>query len=111
MMSYHVLRYAVVAVALSNFCVQALSEDLNFEALPLTTLFPGPWERNIKAPKNKTYIEPVEVYKTEGSVSDAHVLLAGIEHKRSLTLVPGDLVSLEFAENIAGRYAYFKHFM
>ncbi|RDW88561.1 hypothetical protein BP6252_00593 [Coleophoma cylindrospora] len=100
------LKKHAVAIVLLVSLTQALSGPLNFESLPLDTLFPGPWESNIKAPFNKSYIEPVKVFNTEGSVSKSSVLLAGSDDRRSLTLGPGDLVSLEFAENIAGRVCF-----
>lgn len=103
MMRLH-LSPSIAALWMSLSCAQALSEQLNYESLPLNTIFPGPWESDIRAPKNKSHIAPVKVFKTEGAVLDASILLDGGASKSGLVLGPGDLVSLEFAENIAGRY-------
>ncbi|KAH6686172.1 Six-hairpin glycosidase-like protein [Plectosphaerella plurivora] len=77
---------------------------------PYETLFPGPWERFIKAPANKTHITPTGIWAVEGNVTtSAHggPLQVG-EHVpgSSILIGPGGLLTLEFAENIAGRVCF-----
>lgn len=75
----------------------ALYDGPDYESLPLDTIFPGPWERNIKAPANKSEISPARVYNVEGDVKR-------LKGEHAVTLGRGGLVTLEFSENIAGRY-------
>jgi hypothetical protein len=84
---------------------QALNFDgPDYESLPLDTIFLGPWESNIRAPVNKSYIQPVKIFKLEGTVSGPESVLqdAGSEGK-PLRISPGGLVTFEFAENIGGK--------
>ena len=78
----------------------------DYEALPLDTIFPGPWESNIRAPLNKSYITPVKIFNFEGVVSGAEAVLQDAETSSGITWVisPGGLITFEFAENIGGRY-------
>jgi hypothetical protein len=79
----------------------------DYAHLPLDTIFPGPWESNIRAPFNKSHITPVKIFKAEGAVSgfetvlqDADASIEGIHWR----VRPGGLVTFEFAESISGRY-------
>ena len=85
------------------------------EALPDESVFPGPWERYIQAPANKSFIEPVRVWRAKGNVSTSisgggpgrtRLLREGDEHVpgRRVVIGPGGRVTLEFAENNGGRY-------
>jgi alpha-L-rhamnosidase-like protein len=78
--------------------------------LPDETLFPGPWERYIKAPANKTRITPAGIWAVEGNVTTSAqgVKLQVGEHVAGsgILLGPGGLLTLEFAENIAGRVCF-----
>ena len=99
------------------------------EALPDESVFPGPWERYIQAPANKSFIEPVRVWRARGNVSTststsegrgrgpgdgrprgpgggARLLREGDTHVsgRRVVIGPGGRLTLEFAENIGGRY-------
>lgn len=76
----------------------------DYEHLPLDSIFPGPWESNIRAPFNKSYITPTKIFNFEGAVSGGEVVLqdaagSGI----SWVISPGGLITFEFAENIGGR--------
>lgn len=79
----------------------------DYNSLPLDTLFPGPWEQNIKAPKNKTHIVPVRIFNYEGATFGAESVLedADVSVDTGLTwgIGPGGLITFEFAENIGGR--------
>lgn len=74
----------------------ALYDGPDYESLPLDTIFPGPWESYIKAPYNKSEIVPTSISVEGGGTHPAKG--HAIELKR------GSLVTLEFPENIAGRY-------
>lgn len=75
------------------------------EELPLDTIFPGPWEGNIRAPSNKSYITPTKIFNLEGAVSGAEAVLQDAESNGiSWVISPGGLITFEFAENIGGRY-------
>ncbi|KAL3423425.1 alpha-l-rhamnosidase a [Phlyctema vagabunda] len=87
---------------LSSFSVQAFAQHLNYESLPLDTLFPGAWEANIRAPLNKSHIVPRRVFKTEGKISKVAAVVTD-EKQHSFALGPGDLITFEFGENIGGR--------
>lgn len=77
----------------------------DYEALPLDTIFPGPWESNIRAPVNKSHITPVRIYNFEGAVNGAEAVLQDAESSNGISWVisPGGLITFEFAENIGGR--------
>jgi hypothetical protein len=79
----------------------------SYEDLPSEAVFPGPWDANIQAPANKTHIRPKRLWKTEGDVAAADVLVARKTKDHSLTMGPGGLVTLEFPQNIAGRRVCF----
>lgn len=77
----------------------------DYENLPLDTIFPGPWESNIRAPVNKSHIVPVKIFNHEGNVTGAEALLQDADAPGvSWTINPGGLVTFEFQENIGGRY-------
>ena len=76
----------------------------DYESLPLDTIFPGPWESNIRAPFNKSYITPVRIFDFEGSVSGGEAVLQDAETEGiSWVISPGGLITFEFEENIAGK--------
>jgi len=76
----------------------------SYEDLPSQSLFPGPWDDLIQAPRDKSYIRPKRIWKQEGDVSIAEAVLESSTGKHSLTIRPGGLVTLEFPQNIGGRY-------
>jgi hypothetical protein len=83
----------------------AQASGLDYEALPPDTIFPGPWESNIRAPTNKSYITPVKIYNYEGAVSGFETVLQDSQAtEQSWKISPGGLVTFEFLENIGGRY-------
>lgn len=75
----------------------------SYEALPTTAAFPGPWDAYIQAPANKSYIVAKQIWKIDGDASVADVFVNGT-NKPGLTMGPGGLITLEFPQNIAGRY-------
>ncbi len=80
----------------------------DYESLPLDTIFPGPWESNIRAPFNKSYITPVKIFNLEGAVAGAEVVLQDAKTHGGISWVigPGGLITFEFGENIAGKYVW-----
>lgn len=78
----------------------------DYESLPHDTIFPGPWESNIRAPVNKSHIVPVKIFAFEGQTQGAETVLTGADAQSGLTwtISPGGLITFEFGENIAGRY-------
>jgi hypothetical protein len=81
----------------------------NYESLPLDTVFPGPWEENIRAPVNKSHILPVKIFNFEGAVAGVEAVLQDASTAGGISWVigPGGLVTFEFAESISGRYDCF----
>ncbi|KAI4161070.1 MAG: hypothetical protein LQ342_005233 [Letrouitia transgressa] len=79
---------------------------VSLNSLPTKTLFPGPWEENIKAPIVKSAIYPIKVWNTEGEASKPEALLEWADKGTSTQLGSGGLISLEFSENIAGRVCF-----
>jgi hypothetical protein len=76
----------------------------DYESLPLDTIFPGPWENDIRAPLNKSHILPVKIFNSEGAVSGAESILQdGSTSGISCVLSPGGLITFEFEENISGK--------
>ncbi|KAE8447282.1 hypothetical protein EG329_010976 [Mollisiaceae sp. DMI_Dod_QoI] len=84
------------------------SDSLDYEFLPRDTIFPGPWEENIRAPVNKSHIVPVKIFNFEGASDGAERVLDGANAESGLTWVisPGGLITFEFAENIAGKVCF-----
>ena len=77
----------------------------DYEDLPLDTIFPGPWESNIRAPANKSHIVPIKIFNYEGALSGAEAMLEDAEGSGvSWVISPGGLITFEFQENIGGRY-------
>ena len=83
--------------------------EADYGPLPENTLFPGPWEQYIKAPKNKTHITPARIYRVRGNVSTSSFEDGKHEDGGGLMLGAGGTLSLEFDENIAGRYVMTAH--
>ncbi|KAH8891384.1 Six-hairpin glycosidase [Thozetella sp. PMI_491] len=79
---------------------------IDYENLPNATLFPGPWDEYIRAPANKSYITPVRIYKVRGNVSTSTVDGDENEEGKGLLIGAGGTLSLQFAENIAGRVCF-----
>ncbi|KAI4254785.1 MAG: hypothetical protein LQ352_002910 [Teloschistes flavicans] len=78
------------------------SNGISHTSLPRQAVFPGPWEEYIKAPPDKSRIRPQRIFRTNGSVTNSEALVNWQDSSISTTLSPGGLVTLEFAENIAG---------
>ncbi|EKD20340.1 alpha-L-rhamnosidase [Drepanopeziza brunnea f. sp. 'multigermtubi' MB_m1] len=80
----------------------------DYHSLPLDTIFPGPWESNIRAPFNKSYITPNKIFKFEGAVSGLESVLQDAKTERSISWVIGlgGLVTFEFGENVAGKVCF-----
>ncbi|KAL8937438.1 MAG: hypothetical protein Q9216_004426 [Gyalolechia sp. 2 TL-2023] len=81
------------------------SAGISHTFLPRQSVFPGPWEEYIKAPSNKSQIRPQKIWHVEGDVSIPEAVLDWQQGNSSTTLGPGGLLTLEFPENIAGRFA------
>jgi hypothetical protein len=95
------LLFALVYCSISV----ASQQVVDYEALPSDTIFPGPWESNIRAPLNKSRIVPIKIFNFEGAVSGQESVLrddatSGI----SWVIRTGGLITFEFEENISGRY-------
>ncbi|KAL8651473.1 MAG: hypothetical protein Q9210_003228 [Variospora velana] len=80
-----------------------LRAGISYTSLPRHAVFPGPWDEYIKAPSNKSYIQPDKIWHVEGPTLLPDAVLGHHDSASSMTLDPGGLVILEFAENIAGR--------
>ncbi|KAG0649022.1 hypothetical protein D0Z07_5026 [Hyphodiscus hymeniophilus] len=80
----------------------------DYEKLPFNTIFPGPWDSNIRAPSNKSQILPVKIFNFEGAVSGAEAVLQDAERASGVSwlISPGGLITFEFAENIGGRVCF-----
>jgi len=97
-----------VAVAVFPLAAVGLRDlpHIDFESLPNKTIWQGPWEKYIKAPKDKTKISPVRIWRARGNVTTAGVnakTRIGHEAGGGIAIGPGGVLTLEFAENIAGR--------
>jgi len=81
----------------------------DYESLPLDTIFPGPWEANVRAPVNKSHITPAKIFASEGDAVGGDAVLSGARSSGGLAweIGPGGLITFEFAENIGGRYALY----
>ncbi|KAM0324174.1 hypothetical protein ACHAQA_008367 [Verticillium albo-atrum] len=85
--------------------------SVNPAALPDKTLFPGPWERYIKAPADKTRITPARIWATYSNVSTSSApreALAPGDHVpgQGIVIGPEGLLTLEFKENVGGRVCF-----
>jgi hypothetical protein len=94
------------------FCEAQASKNsydgLDYESLPLSTIFPGPWESNIRAPVNKSYITPAKIFASEGAVEGASSVLQDVGSDGIWWRIgPGGLTTFEFGESISGRYITF----
>ena len=99
----HFKNLACLGICLT--AAKASNAGPDYNDLPLDTIFPGPWESNIRAPVNKSRITPVRIFDFQGAVSGAEaVLLDGDAKGISWVISPGGLITFEFAENIGGRY-------
>jgi len=99
--------------ALTALCVSfATAEEIkyngpDYESLPNETLFPGPWEANIRAPLNKSHIVPVKIFNHEGPVAGGWSMLQNAGTRGATSdfwyISRGGLITFEFAESIAGK--------
>jgi hypothetical protein len=80
---------------------------VDYHHLPDKSVFPGPWDEYIKAPANKSFITPARIYKVDGNVSTSGSGLNLEDGKHvsgsSILVGEGGQLTLEFAENVAGR--------
>jgi hypothetical protein len=101
----HLSVLVLACLGLRSAATKASYAGPDYEALPLNTIFPGPWERNIRAPFNKSYIQPVKIFNYEGNLSGGETVLQDADSNGiSWVIGPGGLITFEFAENIGGRY-------
>ncbi len=98
--------YVIGALCLSLRVTQATNNGPDYTSLPLDTIFPGPWESNIRAPHNKSHITPVKIYAVEGAVEGGESVLQDADTAGGISWImsPGGLITYEFGENIAGKY-------
>jgi hypothetical protein len=101
----HVRPFQLLGAFSFYFSTSASKYDSpDYESLPLDTIFPGPWESNIRAPFNKSHIVPVKIFNFEGAVSGAEAVLRDASPSSiSWVLSPGGLITFEFEENISGK--------
>jgi hypothetical protein len=96
-----------LCLAASAQALKLSSDGIDYHNLPGHAVFPGPWDEYIKAPTNKSFITPARIWKVEGNVttSDRDPALKHGRHVRGSSILVGEggQLSLEFAENIAGR--------
>ena len=80
---------------------------IDYHNLPTSPVFPGPWDHYIKAPANKSFITPAEIWQVEGNVTTPSSGAAPVVGRRpkheSILIGAGGLLSLAFDENISGR--------
>lgn len=87
----------------------AVSPDgIDYHHLPREPVFPGAWDRFIKAPANKSYITPARVWMVDGNVTttnnDGYLSADG-----DILIGEGGRITFEFEENISGRYVFVAH--
>ena len=103
----HLLHFRfLIGLYLASALTQASQNSgPDYESLPLDTVFPGPWESNIRAPADKSHITPSKIFNFEGAVSGAESVLQDAAKTAGISWVisPGGLVTFEFAENIGGK--------
>ena len=99
------IAWATLWLSMSTGAAGNGSPYLDYEHLPNATLFPGPWEDYIKAPANKSHIVPARIYGVRGNVSTSTIEAQVGDHNEgnAIMIGAGGTLSLEFAENIAGR--------
>jgi hypothetical protein len=104
------MRFSCSAISLlygiySSTSIVVSQELVDYESLPHKTIFPGPWESNIRAPLNKSHIVPVKIFNFEGAVSGQEAILQNADTASGASWVirSGGLVTFEFEENISGR--------
>ncbi|KAK7953957.1 alpha-L-rhamnosidase A [Apiospora saccharicola] len=80
-------------------------DGIDYHHLPQEPVFPGPWDRFIKAPANKSYITPARIWMVDGNVtttSNGGYLSANGD----ILIGEGGHITLEFEENISGRVCF-----
>ncbi len=92
-------------IALGHRASPSSEPSISYDDLPSKAIFPGPWDTYIQAPANKTHIHPNKIFSHEGDVSSPDDVLDGTGKKHGLILGPGGTVTIEWEQNIAGRYA------
>ncbi|KAG7127826.1 hypothetical protein HYQ45_012318 [Verticillium longisporum] len=91
--------------------VDVRAKNIDYAALPDETLFPGPWERYIKAPADKTRITPARILTTFGNVTTSSATPRAVtpgDHVpgQGILIGPEGLLTLEFDENTGGRVCF-----
>ncbi|KAK8100907.1 hypothetical protein PG999_011281 [Apiospora kogelbergensis] len=94
-----------LALAAHGLTLAVGPDGIDYHHLPREPVFPGPWDRFNKAPANKSYIAPARVWTVEGNVTTSsnagHLSADG-----SILIGEGGHITLEFEENISGRYVH-----
>lgn len=103
------IRRLAAFILLLVSSVDVRAKNIDYAALPDETLFPGPWERYIKAPADKTRITPARILTTFGDVTTSSATPRAVtpgDHVpgQGILIGPEGLLTLEFDENTGGRY-------
>ncbi|KAH6698745.1 alpha-L-rhamnosidase A [Verticillium dahliae] len=102
------IRRLAAFILLLVSSVDVRAKNIDYAALPDETLFPGPWERYIKAPADKTRITPARILTTFGDVTTSSATPRAVtpgDHVpgQGILIGPEGLLTLEFDENTGGR--------
>ncbi|KAK8034417.1 hypothetical protein PG993_009412 [Apiospora rasikravindrae] len=82
-------------------------DGIDYHHLPREPVFPGPWDRFIKAPANKSHITPARIWMVEGNVTTTSTSTGGyLSADGSILIGEGGHITLEFEENISGRVCF-----
>ncbi|KAK3994677.1 Six-hairpin glycosidase-like protein [Cladorrhinum sp. PSN332] len=103
--------FTLLAYVLSGL---ASARGISYEHLPDRSVFPGPWDKYIKAPADKERVEPVGIFRTVGNVTvtaDSRDYWnkegRGANGKAAAVSVGGGgEATWDFGENIAGRVCF-----
>lgn len=97
----------LLSVSLSVLVSTSVSLGIDYHNLPIKPVFPGPWDKYIKAPANKSFITPARFWKVDGNVTkpsnSREPLIARHSYGGDILIGEGGLLTVEFQENIAGR--------
>ncbi|PNH52045.1 hypothetical protein VD0003_g5260 [Verticillium dahliae] len=105
------IRRLAAFILLLVSSVDVRAKNIDYAALPDETLFPGPWERYIKAPADKTRITPARILTTFGDVTTSSATPRAVtpgDHVpgQGILIGPEGLLTLEFDENTGGRVCF-----
>ncbi|KAI2623119.1 Six-hairpin glycosidase-like protein [Hypoxylon sp. NC1633] len=100
----------VTSVFLVPLASGVVSWGIDYHSLPTHPAFPGPWDKYIKAPADKSFITPARFWRVEGNVTvpntEYQLPARGHTYSGSILIGEGGLLTVEFEENIAGRVCF-----